>query len=620
MTDLKSETRDFSAEVGKVLHLMINALYTNKDTCLRELISNAADACDKLRYLSQFDSSLCGSHSETKISICIDKQNHTLSVKDSGIGMNKEDLLNYLGGIASSGTQRFLEKMTGDDKNDNTLIGQFGVGFYSVFMIGDAVEVKTRKAGDDQSYLWASKGSGSYTISNLEEKCEGTEVIVHLKESETNYLDFDYVKSVILKYSDNIAVPIFLEESLDQRSDQINSAKALWTLNRSEISQDQYKEFYQRVFYASDSPWKILHNKNEGSGSFTNLLFIPSEKTFDLFSSDRKRRVKLYVKRVFVTEEGIDLIPYYLRFVRGVIDTDSLSLNISREMIQSSSVLATIRRVVTSRVLKVLKEALQSETEEYKIFWANFGAVLKEGLCEDAANSEALLELCLFYSAMQKRHVTLNQYLENQSLDGQKNIYYITGESLQSLSNSPQIEGFLKQNVDVLLMTDAVDSFWLSMVSQYKGVSFVSVAKANMDIPNASLSSDKTHVSKDESEALCKYFKECLGALVKDVQISKKLVDSPACLVVAEGSMDARMERFLLSQNHISSVSAKVMEINFDHPIISQISSKVSLGNCDEATKDLVLILFDQVLLAEGENIKDVQAFCTRVHKLITRI
>jgi molecular chaperone HtpG len=410
MTDLKSETRDFSAEVGKVLHLMINALYTNKDTCLRELISNAADACDKLRYLSQFDSSLCGSHPEPKITICIDKQNNTLSVRDSGIGMNKEDLLNYLGSIASSGTQKFLEKMTGDDKNDNTLIGQFGVGFYSVFMIGDKVEVKTRKAGDDQRYLWASNGSGSYTISNLEEKCEGTEVIVYLKESESNYLDFDYVKSVILKYSDNVAVPIFLEESLDQRNDQINSAKALWTLNRSEISQDQYKEFYQRVFYASDSPWKILHNKNEGSGSFTNLLFIPSEKTFDLFSSDRKRRVKLYVKRVFVTEEGVDLIPYYLRFVRGVIDTDSLSLNISREMIQSSSVLATIRRVVTSRVLKVLKEALQSEIEEYQIFWANFGAVLKEGLCEDSANNEALLELCLFYSAMQKRHVTLNQY------------------------------------------------------------------------------------------------------------------------------------------------------------------------------------------------------------------
>ncbi len=578
MTNLKSETRDFSAEIGKVLHLMINSLYTNKDTCLRELISNAADACDKLRYLSQFDPAFCKRQEESKITICIDRQNNKLRIKDSGIGMNREELLSYLGSIASSGTRRFLEQMTGDKKNDNTLIGQFGVGFYSVFMIGSRVEVKTCKAGDDQSYLWTSQGLSSYTISNLDEKCEGTEVVIYLKELEDNYLDFDYVKGVILKYSDNISVPIFLEKSESVEKTQINSATALWALNKSEISSEQYRDFYQRVFYATDLPWKILHNKNEGFGGFTNLLFIPSEKTFDLFSSDRKRRVKLYVKRVFVTEEGVDLIPYYLRFVRGVIDTDSVSLNISREMIQNSPALATIQRVVTTRILKVLKEAMQLAFEEYKVFWNNFGAVVKEGLCEDSANVEILLELCLFYSALSGSYVTLSQYLEKQNQAEKKAIYYITGESLESLSNSPQIEGFLKQNVDVLLMIDAVDSFWLSMISQHKDIPFVSVAKSSVVLPNSS--SQDLGASKDASSSLCQYFKECLGALVKDVQISKKLVDSPACLAVTDGSMDSRMERFLLSQNHISSISAKVMEINFDHPLIRQINSKVLEGSC----------------------------------------
>ncbi len=617
MSTLKSETKSFSAEIGRLLHLMINALYTNKDTCIRELISNASDACDKLRHLAQLDSSCAIQQPEPKIIIRIDSDKKTLSVKDFGIGMNKDDLLKDLGTIASSGTERFLAQMDSDVRQDSSLIGQFGVGFYSVFMIADRVEVKTRKAGEEQSYLWTSDGSAFFTIMDSEERYEGTEIIAHIKAAESNYLDLDYVKNIILRYSDNIAVPIFLEKSSGD-SEQVNSAKGLWTLNRSQISQEQYKEFYQNSFYASDAPWKILHNKNEGSGSFINLLFIPSARTFDLFSSERKRRVKLYVKRVFVTEDGVDLIPYYLRFVRGIVDTDALPLNISREMIQSSPVLATIRRVVVTRVLKELKGALDSCFDEYKNFWLNFGAVLKEGLCEDALNIEHILDLCLFYSATQREYVTLAQYLD-KAPENQKSIYYITGESLKSLSESPQIEGFLKWNVDVLLMVDTVDSFWLSMVSHYKNISFVSVVKANLDIEAISSSAAVAcEISCDQFEGLCKYFKECLGDLVRDVQISKKLVNSPACLMIQDGAMDGRMERFLLAQNHIDKISAKIMEINFNHSVIKQINDKVQAGNCDQHTKDLVLILFDQILLVEGEPIKDVKAFCDRVNNLIS--
>ncbi len=620
-TAINRETRGFSAEVGKILHLMINSLYTNKDTCIRELISNAADACDKLRYLSQFDSSFCISNVDMKITVRVDKENNRLIVKDSGVGMNREDLLNYLGSIASSGTQYFLEQITGDAKKDNNLIGQFGVGFYSVVMIADIVEVKTRKAGEEKSYAWQSNGSDSYTICEIDERCDGTEITLYIKKEESNYLDLDYLKNVILKYSNNVSVPIFLEETKDFKKEQVNIAKALWTLNKSEISTEQYKEFYQNVFYASDSPWKILHNKNEGSGGFINLLFIPSKTTFDLFASDRKRRVKLYVKRVFVAEEGIDLIPYYLRFIRGIVDTESLSLNISRETIQNSPALATIRRVLVARVLKALKDALHSSFDEYQNFWTSFGMVLKEGLCEDSSNIEPILDLCLFYSAIERSYVTLSQYLE-KSLGNQKAIYYVTGESIKNLSDSPQIEGFLEQKIDVLLMADAVDSFWLSMISSYRAIPFVSVAKADIDVANISRSSSENKepkVSQDQSASLCRYFKECLGDLVQDVHISRKLVHSPACLVAADGDMDARMERFLLSQNHISKISAKVMEINFDHFIIKQIYSKVQLGSCDESTKDLVLILFDQVLLSEGDQVKDVQAFCNRINKLIAK-
>lgn len=620
MTDLKSETRNFDAEVGKVLKLMINALYTNKDTCIRELISNASDACEKLRYLSQVDS--LPEIAKPKIIVKIDKDAGTLSIKDFGIGMSKEELVNDLGTIASSGTQRLLEKIAQDTRQTGEFIGQFGVGFYSIFMIADQVDVKTRRVGQNQSYLWTSTGSDSYTISESNEQYEGTEVIAHIKKEEVHYLDGGYIKNIILKYSNNISSPIFLQE-FDANDGtapaQLNSAKALWALNKSDISQEEYNSFYKSVFYASDIPWKILHNKNEGSGSFISLIFIPTERTFDLFASERKRRIKLYVKRVFVAEGEIDLIPYYLRFLRGVVDTDSLSLNISRETIQNSAVLVTIRRVIVARVLKELGQSLKSSFDEYKTFWNNFGSVLKEGLCEDSSNTDTLLNLCLFYSAKNNGYITLDQYLLNAQSE-QKSIYYVTGESLEGLLNSPQTEGFLKQGLDVLLMTDSVDSFWVGIVSGYRDFPFVSVAKAGIDIANISHNAEKANnvdSHKHQSDSLCKYFRECLGSLVKDVQISKKLVASPVCLVIEDGSMDARMERFLLAQKHISELSAKVMEINFNHPIIQGINARFQQGICNDDTRDIVRILFDQALLTEGDSIPDVSEFCQRVYKLI---
>lgn len=601
------ETKKFDAEVGKILHLMIHSLYTNKEIFIRELISNASDACDKLRYLAQQDSSLLKDDADLKIVVKVDKEKRQLIIKDNGIGMNKQDLMENLGTIARSGTQQFLEQLSGDSKRDTSLIGQFGVGFYSSYMVSDDVVVITKKAGEEQAYKWHSDGMGEYSIEEVDEASRGTEIIVHIKEGEDTYLDHFRLKHIIKTYSDHIAIPIyFLDESKNEI--KLNSSSALWTRSKSDISDEQYLEFYKSVSYAADEPWITMHNKNEGVVEFTNLLFIPTNKTFDLFHPDRKRRVKLYIKRVFISDENIDLVPHYMRFIRGVVDSEDLPLNISRETLQHNATLDKIKTAITKRVLSELNKKKEESREEYEKFWANFGAALKEGLCEALGDHDKLLEVCLFYSVLQNKMISLDEYISSLK-DDQKTIYYLSGENIEKLKNSPQIEGFISKGTDVLLFTDSVDDFWVNIASNYKEYEIKSVTRS--DIVDSSDEEQKEESS--ENVAVLEFFKSTLGNLVKDVKFSKKLTESPVCLAVAEDGMDMRMERFLIEQKQLHQASAKILEINPKHSIILKIQNNIS---SDESV-DLVKLLFDQACIIEGEPISDPAGFCKRMNSLI---
>ncbi|MBA2629157.1 MAG: molecular chaperone HtpG [Rickettsiaceae bacterium] len=619
---MTQEKRKFDAEIGKVLNLMIHSLYTNKEIFMRELISNSSDACDKLRYLSQTDSRLLDSNSEFKIVVSVDKDARTLTVRDTGIGMNRDDLNENLGTIARSGTQRFIDQLSGDNKKDSNLIGQFGVGFYSSFMVADEITVTSRKAGEDKAYTWHSDGQGEYTVSDTDrEFARGTEVVLHVKAEEESFVDHFRIKHIIKSYSDHVAVPIYFVDQ-NGHENQVNSSSAIWTRLKSEISDEQYKEFYKSVSHAPDDPWLTMHNHNEGAVEFTNLLFVPSSKTFDLFHPDRKCRVKLYIKRVFIGDENIDLIPQYLRFLRGVVDSDDLPLNVSRETLQHNATIDKIKKSITKKVLAELKKQKETNFDKYQEFWNNFGGALKEGLCEVTSDHEKLLEVCIFRSALHDKMISLDDYLASCEGDD-KTIYYLSGDNPEKLRNNPQIEGFLSKNIDVLLFTDTVDDFWVNVNGNYKEVEIKSVTRSDIDINNATdvkevKDSDKP-VEKGH-EALVKYFKESLGTLVKEVKISKKLASTPACLAVADGSMDIRMERYLIEQKQLVGASAKILEINPNHHIIKKISLEIDDKNKDEQNKDLIHLLYDQACIIEGEPVYDVSAFSKRLNSLFEKL
>jgi molecular chaperone HtpG len=623
------ETKKFDAEVGKILHLMIHSLYTNKEIFLRELISNASDACDKLRYLSQQDASLMDS-AEFKIVVSLDKEKRQLIIKDNGIGMNKQDMVENLGTIARSGTQGFLESLSGDAKKDAPLIGQFGVGFYSVYMVADKVTVTSCKAGEKEFWQWESDGLGEYSVSSapfvldtrasvdsletsktggsqLKPRPRETIITIDIKEGEDLFLDHFRLKQIIKNYSDHIAVPIYFADSSGTEI-KLNSSSALWTRSKSEVTDEQYQEFYRSVSHAADKPWLTLHNKNEGAIEFTNLLFIPSDTTFDLFHPDRKRRVKLYIKRVFISDENIELVPQYMRFVRGVVDSEDLPLNISRETLQHNATIDKIRNAITKRVLTELKKKKTDNRQEYEIFWKNFGAALKEGLCEALTDHDQLIETCLFRSVLTGRMIGIEEYIAALKPD-QNTIYYLSGESLEKMQTSPQIEGFISKGIDVLLFTDSVDDFWVSVTNKYKDYEFKSVTRSEIDPSQEA----QDEVADEENKPLVDFFKEVLQEVVKDVKVSKKLTESPVCLAVGAGAMDIRMERFLLEQKQIRSASAKILEINPKHQIIKKIQS--DLGS--EASTDLVKMLYDQACIVEGEPVADVAGFCKRMNKLL---
>ncbi len=619
MTKKNEEKLKFSAEISKVLQLMIHSLYTNKDIFLRELVSNASDACDKLRYAALTEPALVEEGSDFAITIEVNKEQRTITIADNGIGMSREELITNLGTIAKSGTQEFISKITGDAKKDMPLIGQFGVGFYSSFMVADKIFVVSTKAGTDESFSWESDGIGEFTVTKIDKAPRGTSITLYLKEGADDYLDNFRLRHIIQTYSDHISFPIYILDE-DKNREQANTASALWIRPKSEITTEQYQEFYHHVAHSPDTPWMTLHNKAEGKLEYTSLLFVPSAKPVDLFHPDRKSRVKLYVKRVFITEQHAELVPSYLRFLRGVVDSEDMPLNISRETLQQNPLITKIREALVKKFLSELKKKAEADENDYKGFWKNFGAVVKEGLCEAYSPREQLLEVCRFNSTNGDNEAltSLEAYIARMK-EGQENIFYITGENLNVIRQSPQLEGFTSRGIEVLLLSDHVDDFWVNVVLDYKGKQFKSVTRCDINLDNiksekSDKKDDEPKASQENVEQLCQRIKTILGNAVSEVRTTQKLGQSAVCLATKEGGMDFRLERFLIEQKQIASAAAKILEINPQHPIIRHLAEKPET-NIDDA----VWLLFDQARILEGEEITDPAAFTRRLQSFVEK-
>ncbi|MBT4939448.1 MAG: molecular chaperone HtpG [Rhodospirillaceae bacterium] len=637
MAKAKTETKpeeklEFQAEVAKVLDLVIHSLYSNKEIFLRELISNASDACDKLRYLSLTESNLIDPGTELGITLSVNEKAKSLTISDNGIGMNHDELIENLGTIARSGTTAFLESLSGDEKKDADLIGQFGVGFYSCFSVAKKVEVITKRAGEDQAWLWASEGAGSFTIVEAERDTQGSTVTVYFDKDNKEYLEEARIRNIVKTYSDHISLPINLATTTEKEGkeeasiDQLNSGSAIWTRGKSDITEEQYKEFYHHVGHVFDDPWLTLHNRVEGKIEYTNLLYVPSSPPFDLMNPERKHKVKLYVKRVFITDDCEDLMPGYLRFVRGIVDSEDLPLNVSREMLQHNVLVGHIKKALVKRIFSELKKKATKKPEEYANFWNNFGAVLKEGLYEDHDNRDTLLELTRFNSTLNDDLLSLEDYVGRMN-NGQEEIFYITGDDAQTLKTSPQIEGFKSKGVEVLLLTDPVDEFWLSMVGQFNEKPFKSVTSGDIDL-GAIKRSDDAEEEKEKPEAaddadiakLLIAFKEELGEAVKDVRASDRLTDSAVCLVAGEGDMDLHLARMLKQQGHMDvPSSARVLEINSTHALIKKLSGLTDDLTKKEDLQNMAHLLLDQARIIEGEAVADPAAFSKRLNTALAK-
>jgi molecular chaperone HtpG len=614
---MTEERLSFQAEVSRLLDIVAHSLYSDKEVFLRELISNASDACDRLRYAALTQPELSADDPDLKIRILADKEGRTLTVADNGIGMNREDLVENLGTIARSGTAAFMNKLTGDSKKDIGLIGQFGVGFYSAFMVAEKVEVLTRKAGEAQGWRWTSDGRGEFTVAEADDVARGTRVILYLREGEDEFLEEIRIGRIVQKYSDHIALPILFGDAEDAKA--LNKASALWIRSKNEITEDQYKEFYHHVGHAFDEPWLTVHWRAEGKIEYTSLLFVPSTKPFDLFNPERRHRVKLYVKRVFITDQAEGLIPPYLRFLRGIVDSEDLPLNISREMLQHNPMLAKIRSGVTRRVLQELTKKADDpeQTAAYDGFWENFGAVLKEGLYEDYEHREQLLKLLRFRSTAGDGLVSLEDYVGRMK-EGQEDIYYITGDDPDALRKSPQLEGFKARGIEVLLLTDPVDEFWIPSVGDYQGKGFKSVTRGGVDLSNIK-AEDKPEEETKEKPAegdlnnLIALFKVTLGEAVKDVRASQRLTDSPVCLIADEGDMDIHLERLLKQHKQLDAAAKRILEINPTHPLIRRLAEMAGKDGAATGLNDAAWLLLDQARIIEGEQLPDPAAFSRRL-------
>ncbi len=623
----KVEKHGFQAEVSRLLHMMVHSVYSEREIFLRELISNASDACDKLRYESLTSPDLIKDDTEFKITISLDKEKNTLTLSDNGIGMNHDDLMSHLGTIARSGTSAFMETMAKNSKDDDkkaiNMIGQFGVGFYSVFMVSDTVEVISRKAGEAESWSWTSDGLGEYSLAPANKKTRGTDIVIHIKEDAAEFLDDYRIRSIIKAYSNHIAIPItliFTQED-EEKSEKINEATALWTRSKSDITEDEYKEFYHHVSHAMDDPWLTIHYRAEGVIEYSVLMYVPSQPPMDLFDPARKTRTKLYVKRVFITDDCEDLIPSYLRFMRGIVDSEDLPLNISREMLQNNPVMNKIRTAVTKKILAELEKKAKEDPDSYAAFWKSFGAVLKEGIYEDFSRRDELLKLARFETTGVEGLQSLDDYIGRMK-EGQENIYYITGDNIKVAKRSPQLEGFKAKGIEVLFLTDAVDDFWLQMVPSYGDKKFKSVTRGTADLDEKA--DDANKKEKDDKkktpamDALIGVLKTNLEGAVKDVRLSHRLTDSAVCLVADEGDMDIHLQRILQQHQQLDQSTLRVLEINADHALIKTIAEAAMKDGSIDALKDASSLLLDQARIMEGELPEDPVAFAGRLSKMMT--
>jgi molecular chaperone HtpG len=611
-----SEQHQFQAEVGRLLDIVANALYTDKEIFLRELISNASDACDKLRYEAIAKPELLTGESDLKITLSFDAEARTLTLSDNGIGMSHDELVKNLGTIAHSGTREVLDKLDGN-KKDLSLIGQFGVGFYSAFMVSNKVEVLSRKAGEPGAWLWVSDGKGSYTLSEDVKANRGTQITLHIKDEASEFLVSERLKNVIKKYSDHISFPIQMDGVT------VNKASALWMRPKADVTKEQYKEFYHHVSGAMpiDEPWMTLHWRAEGAFEYTSLLFIPEMKPFDLYDPRRHHGVKLYVKRVFITDGLEGLIPPFLRFLKGVVDSEDLPLNISREMLQNNPVVTKMGTAITRKVLDALQEKAEKHIGEFGEFWALFGPVIKEGLYDAHAYREQLCKVVRFHSTQGDSLVSLAEYVGRMK-EGQENIYYISAGDLQSAKNHPQLEAFKAKGVEVLFMTDTIDEFWIPMQNDFQGKKLKSVTRGSADLSN--VKSDKKDVPKkdensDLTDKLIARLKDILIGEVKDVCLSERLVDSPVCLIAPESDVDIHMQHMLKKSQDYEKRHQHILEINAGHPIILKMRGMAANDAADDLLKDTAFLLLDQAKIIEGEPLKNPTEFVRRMSLAIEK-
>jgi molecular chaperone HtpG len=603
--NMTAQTHNFEADTGKILNIVINSLYSDPDIFLRELLSNASDAIHKRKFLGQTEPSILNS-GENEIFVHVDEKKKTIELVDTGIGLSADELIETLGTIARSGTSSFLDSI--DEATDSkdaakALIGKFGVGFYSAFMVAEKVSVTTRKAGETDVSIWESDGQSGYTINQSENEREvGTSIILHLRKSAKEYADLNKIKSLIKKYSDHILVPIFVQ-SKDVEKEQANSAQALWTESPSEVSEKEYFDFYKSSLGSFDDPYITLHNRTEGSIDFTNLLFIPKTASFDLFEPERKTKVSLYINRVFISQDVDGIIPSWLRFVKGILDTTSLDLNVSREMVQSSPVIKKISKSVTKRILSELKKKMKKDDVNYDAFWGQFGKVLKEGLYEDFENREKIAEITRVYSFKHEKLINLNSYIEEMAKKQDK-IYYFAADTLKQAKSSPHLEGFKAKGIDVLLMTDPIDAFWMSQMGAYKEKSFLSISRDKYDL--AALSEEQAEDKADDEakNTITTLIKDCLGDLVEDVKSTSELVKSPVRLVAGEGGLDFNLERIMKAQNPEFESSTKILEVNCNHELVKKVPD-LSV----ELQKAISRMLFEQARVLDGEMPSDPQQF-----------
>ena len=627
---MDKQTLSFQAEVKQILHLVTHSLYSNKEIFLRELISNASDACDKLRFEAIDKPELYEGKTDLEVRVAFDKDAKTITITDNGIGMSSEEAVAHLGTIAKSGTREFMSALQGDQKKDAQLIGQFGVGFYSGFIVADKITVESRRAGlpAEEGVRWTSEGAGDFEVETIARPERGTSVILHLREGEEEFLSAWKLRSIISKYSDHISLPILMQkEEWDAEAKKqvtkdewapVNKASALWSRPKGEITKEQYEEFYKQISYDTEAPLAYTHNRVEGRSEYTQLLYIPSKAPFDLWNRDKRGGVKLYVKRVFIMDDAEALMPVYLRFVKGVIDSSDLPLNVSRELLQESRDVKAIREGSTKRVLSMLEGLAESEDaaekEKYAAFWKDFGVVLKEGIGEDHANRERLAKLYRFSSTHDDgsvQNVSLTEYVSRMK-EGQEAIYYVTADTLATAKNSPQLEIFKKKGIEVLLLTDRVDEWLLSHLYEHDGHPLQSVAKGSVDLGKLA-----DEAEKKQAEEAATAFKPTLERLkislkdrAKDVRVTTRLVDSPACLVVEEGDMSGHLARLLKQAGQGAPASQPILEVNAEHPLVKKLEAS-------ERFDDLAGILFDQALLAEGGQLEDPAAYVRRVNALL---